>query len=156
MVRRSHGAGGGSQQPAVPARYRHPTPAGVTDTPPRRQLPPVARGTRSSARPAPTRAPPTVRTAGKPVLITKSGSTACSPDDMTGPGGYLEMDINTARFAYITKIGMAKFIPSLHKLRLHIGVVIEGRDNSELPEQTLVACRIHGLDLREMATEINK
>jgi len=93
---------------------------------------------------------------GKPVLITKSGSTACSPDDMTGPGGYLEMDINTARFAYITKIGMAKFIPSLHKLRLHIGVVIEGRDNSELPEQTLVACRIHGLDLREMATEINK
>lgn len=90
------------------------------------------------------------------MLITKSGSTACSPDDLTGPGGYLEMDINTARFAYITKIGMAKFIPSLHKLRLHIGVVIEGRDNSELPEQMLVACRIHGLDLREMATEINK
>jgi hypothetical protein len=66
------------------------------------------------------------------------------------------MGINTSRFAYITKIGMAKFIPSLQKLRLHIGVVIEGRDNAELPEQALVACRVHGLDLKEMAIEVNK
>jgi len=91
---------------------------------------------------------------GKPVLITKSGSIFPSLDDVYGPLGYLELGINTFRFAYLTKLGMSKFIPSLQKLKLHIGVVIEGRDNNELPEQTLVACRIHGLDLREMASEL--
>ena len=92
--------------------------------------------------------------AGKPVLITKSGSITPSAEEMTGPDGYLELGVNTFRFAYITKLGMSKFIPTLHKLRLHIGVVIEGRDNAELPEQALVACHIHGLDLKDMAKEL--
>lgn len=173
------------------------------------------------------------------MLITKSGSVHRS-DDLEGPTSYLEMGINTFRFAYITKLGMSKFIPSLHKLCLHITVTIEvgaaahartarartaprthaphahashahaphahappahnrgtrpiearalatpdrrrnrrrgaflrrqghdhsestrtrppptpqGRDNSELPEQSIVACRIHGLDLTKMASEL--
>ena len=35
---------------------------------------------------------------------------------------------------------------------LHAAITIEGRDDSELPEQTLAAARIRGLDLAKLAT----
>ena len=36
------------------------------------------------------------------------------------------------------------YLPSLHKLHMHVALTIEGRDNAELPEQALLACRLNG------------
>ncbi len=86
---------------------------------------------------------------GKPALITKSGSLFQGAD-------YLEMGMNTFRFAFITRKGMNYFIPKLPELRIHAAVTIEGRDNDELPEQCLAAGRIFPLDLQKLASAVNE
>jgi len=91
---------------------------------------------------------------GKPVLLTKSGSLTPSAAPLCGPDGYLEVGINTFRFAYLTKKGMHMYLPSLHKLHMHVALTIEGRDNAELPEQALLACRLNGLDFAKMASPL--
>lgn len=77
---------------------------------------------------------------GKPALITKSGAVFQGAD-------YLEVGMNTHRFAYITKVGMNRYLPKINELWMHCAVTIEGRDNDELPEQCLLAGRIRGLEI---------
>jgi len=78
---------------------------------------------------------------GKPALITKSGSLYRGDD-------YLEASVNTFRFAFLTKKGINYLLPRLSDFHLHAAFTLEGRDNNELPERTLCAARLRGLDFR--------
>jgi len=84
---------------------------------------------------------------GKPALVTKSGSLHVGDD-------YIEVGVNTFRFAYLTKKGVQHVLPRIHELKLHCAVTIEGRENDELPEQALAACRLSGFNLIKRAAEL--
>ena len=84
---------------------------------------------------------------GKPALITKSGSIYKGDD-------YLEICMNTMRFAYLTKKGVNSLFGRIPDFELHAAVTIEGREDSELPEQAVAAVRITGLDLLKLAFEL--
>ena len=82
---------------------------------------------------------------GKPALITKSGSVFRGPD-------YLELGMNTFRFGFLTRKGMHHLLPRLAEFQLHVGLVLEGRDDAELDEQIFASCKLTGLDLKGIAT----
>ena len=44
--------------------------------------------------------------------------------------------------------------PRFKELHLHAALTIEGREDADLPEQSLVALRIRGLDLAALAKEV--
>ena len=84
---------------------------------------------------------------GKPALITKSGAVYKGDD-------YVEICMNTMRFAYLTKKGVNSLMSRIPDFQLHAAVTIEGREDDELPEQVLAAVRINGLDLLKLAFEL--
>lgn len=84
---------------------------------------------------------------GKPALSTKSGSIYRGDD-------YIEVCMNTFRFMFLTKTGIHYLINRSREFDLHAAFTLEGRDDDELPERTLLAARIRGLDLAAMAREM--
>lgn len=68
----------------------------------------------------------------KPVLIRRTGSIFRGPS-------YLEMNIHVHKFANLAKQSIFLLSSRCSQLYMQIGFVIEGRDDSELPE-TLFAC----------------
>ncbi|KAL1530538.1 hypothetical protein AB1Y20_001439 [Prymnesium parvum] len=84
---------------------------------------------------------------GKPALITKSGSVFRGDD-------YLEVGMNTFRFAYVTKRGISSLLPRLNEMEIHFAVLVEGRDEDDsLPEQILAAGQLKNLDLVKSAVD---
>ena len=83
---------------------------------------------------------------GKPALITKSGAVYRGDD-------YIEVCMNTFRFAYLTKKGVQGLLGRIGDFDLHAAITLEGRVDEELPEQVLAAVRIQGLDLLRLAYE---
>ena len=84
---------------------------------------------------------------GKPALLTKSGSLYRGDD-------YMEIDVNMFRFAYLTKKGINQFLGRVKDMELHVSLTLEGRDNEELPERTLLAAKLKGVDLFKLAKEL--
>jgi len=85
---------------------------------------------------------------GKPALLTKSGVLFRGDD-------YLEISINTFRFGFLTKKGMHTLLPRLGEFDLHASLTVEGRDDAELPERTLLGVRVRGCDLFGIASEVD-
>ena len=83
---------------------------------------------------------------GKPALLQKSGALFRGDD-------YLEIDLNTFRFAKMTRMGVHQLMPRIKDFDLHVAITLEGRDNEELPERALLACRIRGLNMSEIGSE---
>ena len=52
---------------------------------------------------------------------------------------------------FVTKKGIHHLLPGFAKYDFHAALTIEGRADEELPEQTLLATRIHGLDITSLA-----
>ena len=69
-----------------------------------------------------------------------------------GGDDYLEVSMNTFRFAFLTRKGVHHLMPTFPKMDFHCAITLEGRDDSELPEQALLAVRISGLACAEMAS----
>ena len=84
---------------------------------------------------------------GKPALITKSGTIAQGDD-------YLEIGINTFRFAFLTKKGIKMALPRTAEMVLQAGLTIEGRDDEELPEQMIAVAYVKHLDLLSGSGEL--
>lgn len=54
----------------------------------------------------------------------------------------------------VTKKGISTVLGTIgKKAETHVAFTIEGRDDSELPEQTLCAVRVNGLDLVKLAKD---
>jgi len=83
---------------------------------------------------------------GKPALITKSGSIHRGDD-------YLEITMNLYRFGFLTRKGMHHLLPQLGAFELHCAVTIEGREDDELDERSLLALKVSALDLVKLAKE---
>jgi len=83
---------------------------------------------------------------GKPALITKSGAVYRGDD-------YMEVDMNTFRFGFLTKKGVNYLFPRFGEFDFHAALTMEGREDDELPEQTLLATRIRGLDVVKLASD---
>jgi len=69
---------------------------------------------------------------GKPALITRSGTIFQTER-------YIEMAINIFVFKYVAKSGLHALLGRFCEMVLHIGFVIEGRSDEELPEQILAS-----------------
>lgn len=82
---------------------------------------------------------------GKPALITKSGSIYRGDD-------YIEIGMNTFRFGKVTRMGVHQLMPRFKDFDFHAALTLEGRDNDEMPERTLLSCKIKGLNLLEIAS----
>jgi len=75
---------------------------------------------------------------------------------MTGPTchkfykgkDYLEVDCDVHRFTYMAVKAIPSLYDFLHKAVWHMGLVIQGDSDPELPEQMLGACRAGCIDLR--------
>jgi len=77
---------------------------------------------------------------GKPVLIRKSG-------EMHVGEGYVEIDLHVSRFNYISQSSLHSFaVAKSSKAEMHIGFLLQGTADDELPEQLLGAVRLHTLD----------
>jgi len=86
---------------------------------------------------------PTVRQYnGKPALITKSGTCEKSPD-----GEWLEVDFDVRKFIWLARSMLCSLHDRLQKASLHIGFVIQGCEDDELPENVIGEMRIHNLDV---------
>jgi len=83
---------------------------------------------------------------GKPALITRSGSIFRGDD-------YIELGMNTFRFGKMTRMGVHQLMPRIKDFQFHCALCVEGRDDSELPERTLLACKITGLSLVDFASD---
>lgn len=68
----------------------------------------------------------------KPVLIRRTGSIFQGPS-------YMEMNIHVHKFATLAKQSIFLVSSRCGLMYMQIGFVVEGRDDSELPE-TLFAC----------------
>ena len=68
----------------------------------------------------------------KPVLIRRTGTIFKGTN-------YIEMDIHVHKFANIAKQSIHLITSRCKLMAMQIGFVIEGRDDTELPE-TLFAC----------------
>ena len=81
---------------------------------------------------------------GKPVLIQKTGAV------FTGnlPSGrkFLEMRCDVHGWGIMSKRGLVSVIPRIKDMTMDMGFVIEGREEDELPERLLGACRVKELD----------
>ena len=74
---------------------------------------------------------------------------------MHGQGDdYIEMGINSFRFAFLTKKGVSMSLPRTNEMVLQAGVTIEGREDDELPEQMIAVAYVKHLDLTQGSTEI--
>ena len=67
---------------------------------------------------------------------------------------YIEMGINSFRFAFLTKKGVSMSLPRTNEMVLQAGVTIEGREDDELPEQMIAVAYVKHLDLTQGSTEI--
>ncbi|CAM9278400.1 unnamed protein product [Chrysoparadoxa australica] len=91
---------------------------------------------------------------GKPVLINRSGSyikgqtTSASGEEVS----YLEMGINVHAFSFIAKKGLNTLLDRFPEMVLHIGFVIEGRDEVELPEAMLACTTLNNPPVKGLAS----
>ncbi len=78
---------------------------------------------------------------GKPILLTKS-------TELFAEKSYFEISTNFAKFCYLFRQAWSSYgIPALKTGDVSVGVTIEGRDDSELPEQILGCFSCHYLGL---------
>lgn len=81
---------------------------------------------------------------GKPVLIKKSGVIT---RDFSEKHSVYEIDIDLRQWGMLTRKGIGTLLPtSLSKMEFIVSLVIEGQENDELPERSLVATQISYLD----------
>ncbi|GMH63931.1 hypothetical protein TrRE_jg11019 [Triparma retinervis] len=81
---------------------------------------------------------------GKPVLIQKTGAIFTG----TLPSGrkFLEMRCDVHGWGMMSKRGLVSVMPRIKEMTMDMGFVIEGREDDELPERLLGACRVKQLD----------
>lgn len=83
---------------------------------------------------------------GTPALITKSGSVFQAPDKE-----WFEIDIDVRLFSVAARTALFQLRSALTAVTVHVGFVIQGYEDPDLPECILCSCRLHNLDLLRSA-----
>eukprot|EP00656_Telonema_subtile_P035081 TRINITY_DN3908_c0_g1_i3.p1 TRINITY_DN3908_c0_g1~~TRINITY_DN3908_c0_g1_i3.p1 ORF type:complete len:270 (+),score=56.34 TRINITY_DN3908_c0_g1_i3:91-900(+) len=81
---------------------------------------------------------------GKPTLVTKSGTWYSTWHQ---GAGHAELDCNTAYWCYMARKALHSSWKVIGKAVFDFGVVVEGRDDSELPEQMLASAHLNHVRL---------
>jgi len=79
---------------------------------------------------------------GKPVLVTESATFV---KDMLPE--ILEIDVDISKWAFLARQTLYSYQGVLAKHAFHMGYLVEGRTDEELPESMLACCEISGADL---------
>jgi Protein ENHANCED DISEASE RESISTANCE 2, C-terminal len=77
---------------------------------------------------------------------SSSSSSADTSSGSSGSSSYLEMDCNVRSWCYLAKKALHYLYPRFNKTSLSVAFVLEGREDSELPEQLLGCCTLTNLD----------
>jgi hypothetical protein len=84
---------------------------------------------------------------GKPVLVTKSSKLSMYPSQEKCE--ILEIEYDVRLWSILARKTLHSLRDKFKEARCQIGMVIEGRNDEELPEQLLGCVRIHYLDIFE-------
>ena len=84
---------------------------------------------------------------GKPVLVTKSAKLSMFPSQENCE--ILEVEFDVRMWSILARKTLHSLRDKFKDARSQIGMVIEGRNDDELPEQLLGCVRIHYLDIIE-------
>jgi Protein ENHANCED DISEASE RESISTANCE 2, C-terminal len=85
------------------------------------------------------------------VTATTDSASYCSSSTTTtssssASSSYLEMDCDVRAWCYLAKKALYYLYPRFSKTSLSVAFVLEGREDSELPEQLLGCCTLTNLD----------
>jgi len=80
----------------------------------------------------------------KPVLVTKS----CTMQKRGMPE-VLELSFDVRQWAYVARQSLVGYRGLLKQAVVHIGYLVEGKAEDELPEQILAHFRIHFADVEQ-------
>ncbi len=83
---------------------------------------------------------------GKPCMIKKSNIMTKEEEIDLGTE-FVEMDIDLRSWSVLCRQGVNAILPTVHNIDFVISLIIEGVDDSELPEQVLCCARINFLDI---------
>lgn len=83
---------------------------------------------------------------GKPVLVTRSGLLTRGGSDGKVP--YMEMDCNVRHWCYLARKGLHVLLPRFGSMSITAAFVIEGREDSEMPERLLGCCNLTEADIQ--------
>jgi len=78
----------------------------------------------------------------KPCLITKSGSVAAGER-----GEWLEIGVDVRRFSSAAKTSLVQLRDCLPQASIHVGILIQGQEDEDLPEGLVMDVRLHYLNL---------
>jgi hypothetical protein len=79
---------------------------------------------------------------GKPVLVRNCKATKGGSGSLYRGSNFLEMNVNIRMWPYLAKQGLGFLFATSHKVDLDVAFVIEGKDDSELPEVLLGAAQL--------------
>ena len=84
------------------------------------------------------------RANGKPVLMTKVLQLHAA--ELEGGGSAVEIDIDVFQFGVVARKGLSVLFPKFRDLSMHMGFLLEGRAEEELPEQVLCSIDFNFID----------
>eukprot|EP00928_Gymnodinium_smaydae_P078765 TRINITY_DN62848_c0_g1_i1.p1 TRINITY_DN62848_c0_g1~~TRINITY_DN62848_c0_g1_i1.p1 ORF type:complete len:378 (-),score=81.10 TRINITY_DN62848_c0_g1_i1:312-1445(-) len=87
---------------------------------------------------------------GTPALVTKSGYVHKGPQ-----GEWLEIDVDVRCWSLAARNALYKLRDVLESASLQVGVVVQGVEDTDLPEGIVGACQIHGLNLDKSPVTID-
>jgi len=79
---------------------------------------------------------------GKPVLVTKSAKIFSSPE-------ILDIEYDVRQWNILARKSLHSFHDKLKEAKCQMGILIEGKNDDELPEQLLGCFRVNYLDINE-------
>jgi len=87
---------------------------------------------------------------GQPFLITKSGNMERAPD-----GEWMEISMDVRLFATAARVVMAQCRDRMAKASVHVGFLIQGIEDDELPEGLIGDCVIHNVHIEDDAKHVD-
>eukprot|EP00397_Hematodinium_sp_SG-2012_P039147 GEMP01042700.1.p1 GENE.GEMP01042700.1~~GEMP01042700.1.p1 ORF type:complete len:270 (+),score=53.90 GEMP01042700.1:73-882(+) len=81
---------------------------------------------------------------GKPALITESASLRSGT--LANGSRYLEVDFDVRKWSLVARTTVGQTKDFAKTVSMHVGFLVEGTDNGDLPEQIMCALVLHNMD----------
>merc|ERR1711865_194069 len=88
---------------------------------------------------------------GKPCLITQSGNMTKGPE-----GEWIEVSVDLRLFAMAARVMLQKCRDRIAMASIHVGFLVQGIEDDDLPEGLIGDAVIHNVHLEEDALDVSK